>query len=462
MAFTRERGITELYQDDPERADAVLFGRRTAKPEGDVGRRGFLQGAGLATMAAAVGGAIPFAANMPAGLVPAAFAQTPAAPPAPAAPAAPAAAAGPKLLKMDGKAELIVLQDRPLNAETPPHLLDDEVTPTANFFIRNNGLPPDAPSDPQAWKIKIDGEVNSALELSVGELATRFPQVTLRLQLECGGNGRSFFTPEARGNQWGNGAIGCAEWTGVRLADVLKAAGVKPSAVYTGHYGADVALSGAPGTPTISRGVPIDKAMNENTLIATRMNGQPIPLMHGGPVRLVVPGYPGSTSHKWLTRIWVRDKIHDGPGMGGASYRVTKIPMVPGGTTPDSNLVIMESMPVRSIITNIPNGTELPPGIRNLVVRGHAWAGERMVRSVAVSINYGTAWTPVAQLNPPPNRFAWQNWQTTVTLPSEGYFEIWCRATDQDGNMQPHVAGNWNPQGYGANPIARVAVMAKA
>jgi DMSO/TMAO reductase YedYZ molybdopterin-dependent catalytic subunit len=458
MASKRERGLGELYRDDPERADALVFGRRAAKVEGEVDRRGFLRGAGLAAMSAAVGGAIPFAANMPAGLIPAALAQTPpAAPPA----AAPAAPPGPKLLSMDGKAALVVLQDRPLNAETPTHLLDDDVTPIENFFIRNNGLVPEAPRDPAAWKIKIDGEVNTPLELTVGELATRFTNVTAQLQLECGGNGRSFFQPEARGNQWGNGAVGCAEWTGVRLMDVLKAAGLKPSAVYTAHYGADPTLTGSTETPTISRGVPIAKAMDDNTLIATRMNGQPIPLIHGGPVRLVVPGYPGSTSHKWLTRIWIRDKEHDGPGMTGAAYRVTRTPIVPGGTTPDSNLRVLESMPVRSVITNIPNGTTLPDGVRDLVVRGHAWAGERMVRTVAVSINYGTSWA-LTQLNPPPNRHAWQNWQTTVTLPSAGYFEIWSRATDQDGNMQPHVAGNWNPQGYGANPVQRVAVLVKA
>ena len=124
--------------------------------------------------------------------------------------------------------------------------------------------------------------------------------------LECGGNGRSQFTPEARGNQWTTGGAGCPEWTGVRLGDVLKAAGLKSSAVYTAHYGADLHLSGDATKPTISRGVRLAKAMEEHTLIAFKLNGKDLPAIHGGPVRLIVPGWAGSASHKWLTRIWIR------------------------------------------------------------------------------------------------------------------------------------------------------------
>lgn len=445
MSRKPERGFIELYRNDPERAEALIFGRR-AGPS----RRGFLKGAGLASMAAAVGGAIPFAANMPAGLVPAAFAQA----------ASGTAPAAPKMLQMAGKVPLILLQEKPLVAETPEHLLDDEVTPTDKFFIRNNGGIPDQPADPKAWKIKVDGEVNSPLELSVGELENRFPMVTLQLQLECGGNGRNQFVPEARGNQWGNGAIGCAQWTGVRLADVLKAAGLKSSAVYTAHYAADPHLSGE-ARPTISRGVRLPKAMDEHTLIATRMNGEPVPLIHGAPVRLVVPGWPGSASQKWLTRIWVRDKEHDGPGMTGTSYRVARTPMIPGGKPDDANMAIMESMPVRSIVTNVKHGTELSAGTRRLDLRGAAWAGDKAVREVHVSIDYGATWQAVS-LAQPKNKHAWQRWTAAVALPSAGYYEIWSRATDADGRAQPHVAGNWNPQGYGANAVSRVAVLSKA
>jgi sulfite oxidase len=439
MPNTPERSIEELYRD-PERADALIFGRKT-----DVGRRGFLGGAGLAAMSAAIGGAIPFAANMPGGLIPAAFAQG-AEPPK-----------GPQYLNFPGKSDkLVVLGERPLVAETPEQWLDDDTTPTDKFFVRNNGQIPEAASNPDSWKIVVDGEVNQKLELTLGELKSRFRPVTRRLILECGGNGRSFFTPQARGNQWTNGGAGSAEWTGVPLVDVLQAAGVKPSAVFTGHYGADRSLADA-SKDALSRGVPMQKAMDANNLIVFAMNGQPLSNIHGGPVRLVIPGWPGSVSSKWLTRVWVRDKVHDGAGMGGTSYRVAIKPMVPGDRVDPDNFRDLESMPVRSIITSPANGTSFGKEVREVRLRGAAWAGDLTVQRVDVSIDYGATWQP-AQLQGPKNPYDWQRWTATVRVPSEGYYEIWTRATDSRGTMQPHIAGNWNPQGYGANPMHRVAI----
>jgi sulfite oxidase len=439
MVKKTERSLDELYAD-PERADALVFRRTTG-----VGRRGFLGGAGLAAMSAAVGGAIPFAANMPGGLVPAALAQG-AEPPK-----------GPQYLNFPGKSDkLVVLGDRPLVAETPENVLDDDTTPTDKFFVRNNGPTPEAASNPDSWKLVIDGEVNQKLELTLGELKSRFRPVTRRLVLECGGNGRSYFTPQARGNQWTNGGVGCAEWTGVRLIEVLQAAGVKPSAVFTGHYGADRSLAD-PTKDAISRGVPIRKAMDENNLIVFAMNGQPLSNIHGGPVRLLVPGWPGSVSAKWLTRVWVRDKVHDGAGMGGTSYRVAIKPMVPGDRVDPDNFRDLESMPVRSIITSPANGTSFGKEVREVKLRGAAWAGDLTVRQVDVSIDYGATWQTV-QLEGPKNPYDWQRWTASVRVPSEGYYEIWTRATDSKGIMQPHIAGNWNPQGYGANPMHRVAI----
>ena len=323
-----ERLIDELYADDAERADAIVFGRRT-----EVSRRGFLGGAGLAVMSAAVGGPIVYSASMPAGLIPAAFAQE-AKKDAPAA--APEPPAGPQKLSFPGKdANLIVLGDKPLVAETPEHLLDDDTTPTSKFFIRNNGQIPEQAKEPDAWKLTIDGEVNKPLEITVGELKKRAQPRTYRMVLDCGGNCRSFFTPQARGNQWTNGGAGCAEWTGVPLAALLRAAGVKSSVVYTANYGTDVHLSGDPKRVTLSRGVPIAKAMNEYSLLVWAMNGQPLENIHGGPLRLVHPGWPGSASHKWLSKITLRDRVHDGQGMLGTSYRVAIKPMMPGGNLAD-------------------------------------------------------------------------------------------------------------------------------
>jgi DMSO/TMAO reductase YedYZ molybdopterin-dependent catalytic subunit len=276
--------------------------------------------------------------------------------------------------------------------------------------------------------------------------------------LECGGNGRSFFSPKASGNQWTNGGAGCAEWTGVRLADVLKTAGVKPTGIYTAHYAADLHLSGDASKPTLSRGVRMAKAMDPDSMIVWAMNGQPLPNIHGGPVRLMIPGWAGSASQKWLTRIVIRDKEHDGPGMTGTSYRLTIKPMVPGTKADPKNFKILESMPVRSIITSPGNGTKLPAGTRDVKLRGASWAGDFTVRRVDVSTDYGVTWQPT-KIEKAKNRYDWQRWTASVKLPRDGYYEIWARAMDSRGQMQPHVAPNWNPSGYGGNPMHRVAVL---
>jgi sulfite oxidase len=397
-------------------------------------------------MGATLGAAIPFAGRMPAGTLPELLARPASAqtPPAP--------------FRMEGKNDLILLGDRPLVAETPEHQLDEPVTSFRNHFIRNNGQMPEPVADADSWSFTIDGEVNTPLTLKVGELRTRFPVVTMQLQMECGGNGRASFAPETRGNQWGNGAISNAEWTGVRLRDVLNAAGLKPSAIYTGHFGADPHLSGATDRQAINRGMRIAKAMDEDTILAFRMNGAPIPHIHGAPLRLVSPGWPASFSQKWLTRIWIRDRMHDGAGMGGTSYRVPAKPIVPGSNNNGADFRELESMPVRAILSSHAHGSRLPTGTRSLDLRGAAWAGDLTARSVHASVDFGATWTEM-QVSAPANRHAWQRWQGRVALPSDGYFEVWYRATDSEGRMQPHAAANWNPQGYSANPISRAAIL---
>ncbi len=408
-----------------------------------VGRRGFI---GFAGMAAALGVAVPFVRNAPNGLVPAAFAQD--------------APDGAAMLAQIGKhPDLAVLGDRPFVAETPEHMLDDDTTPTDKFFVRQNGTPPEAPADADAWTLTIDGKVDQELTLTLAELKEQFENVTYRMVLECGGNGRSFFDPPARGNQWTNGGAGCAEWTGVRLRDVLEAAGIASDAIYTAHFGADTHLSGDPDVEVISRGMPIEKALEEHSLIVWEMNGQPLPTEHGGPLRLVIPGWPGSLSHKWVERVTLRDVEHDGPGMTGTSYRVPATPMIPGSEPEGVSFVILESMPVRAIVTSPANGTRLDEGARSVALRGAAWNGDEGVAAVHVSIDFGATWQEV-DLQAPRNRYDWRRWTAEVELPSAGYFEVWVRATDENGVSQPHVAGNWNPQGYGGNPMHRVAVLA--
>jgi sulfite oxidase len=417
-------------------------------------RRGFLGSTGLAAIGAAIGGSMTFS-DQTGGLISSASAQGA---PAPAA-AAPAAPKGPQLLKFPGKNEgLVVLGDRPLVAETPESLLDDETTPIEKFYIRNNGQLPDEAKDADAWKIVIDGEVENRIEITVGELKKKYRAVTYRMVLECGGNGRSAFSPPARGNQWSNGGAGCAEWTGVALADVLKDAKPKSSAIYTSHYAADLHLSGDSTKQPISRGVRLEKAMEPHTLLVWAMNGKPLPNIHGGPVRLVVPGWAGSASQKWLTRITLINKEHDGPGMTEFSYRVPIKPMIPGDKGDPKNFRILESMPVRSIITAPANGTKIAAGTKELQLRGASWAGDLTVKQVDISIDWGATWHK-AELAAPKNKFDWQRWTAAMKLPSDGYYEVWVRATDQNGVMQPHQAGLWNPQGYGGNAMHRIAVL---
>ena len=367
--------------DDPDRVERA-------------DRRRFMRGASLAAMGAVAGFTIPFEKNMPAGLVPAAFAQDD---------------------PLAGKDGLTLLGDRPVNAETPAHLLDDPITPTERHFIRNNGQLP-FEMDAASRTLTVDGFVDNPMTMTIADLRENFEVVTRALHIECGGNGRSAFDPPARGNQWTVGAVACSEWTGVRLKDVLEAAGVQAAAVYTGHEGADVHLSGDPEKFPLSRGLPIEKALDDDVLIAFEMNGGPIHPMNGAPMRLVVPGWPGSCSQKWLTRIWVRDQVHDGEKMGGQSYRVPAYPVAPGTDVPNEDMVIMEAMPVKSIVTFPANGEETA---LTTEVRGHAWVGDRTVEKLEVSIDFG-ATLAEAELDDPVNRGAWQNWRTNVDFPQAG------------------------------------------
>lgn len=365
-----------------------------------------------------------------------------------------------RTLRFQGKSrDLILLGDRPLVAETPEHLLDDDTTPAELMFIRNNGRIPERTRDPEAWSLRIDGEVENALSLTLSALRTNYQPMTRRLLIECGGNGRSFLEPPVRGNRWTHGGAACPEWTGVRLADVLRTARVKPSAVFSAHYGADPSNTDA-SKPALSRGVPIAKLLDDNNLLVWAVNGEPLPLAHGFPLRLIVPGWPGSVSAKWLTRIWIRDRHHDGPGMTGISYKVPICPMPPptGGAKYDqSNLKDLESMPVRAIITSPADGARIAAGSKTVALRGASWAGDFKVRQVDISTDCGETWQ-AADLTPPKNAYDWQRWTATVNAPSSDHMDIIARATDERGVTQPLRADNWNPHGVGVNPVHHITV----
>jgi DMSO/TMAO reductase YedYZ molybdopterin-dependent catalytic subunit len=379
---------------------------------------------------------------MPAGLIPVALAQD----------------AEP--FQIAGKEGLTILNDRPVLAEAPAHLLDDAVTPGKHLFIRNNGVAPVPEAlNPVKWTLEIAGEsCEKPTTFTLKELKEKFEHHTLQMVLECAGNGRSEFNPPTHGTQWTTGAVGCPKWTGVRLRDVLKHCGIKEDAVYIGYYGADIHLSGDLKKTTISRGVPIKKAMEDESLIVFAMNGEDIPWLNGHPLRLMLGGWPASTCGKWLKKIVIRDREHDGEKMTGDAYRMPRYPVAPGSKVPEEDMVIIESMPVKSLVTFPKSGLSHPLA-DVLTLRGHAWAGENEVAEVHVSLDFGATWSKT-ELAKPVNRFAWQRWTTQVRFPKKGYYEVWARATDDQGRSQPMILPGWNPKGYLNNTCHRIAIQA--
>ena len=437
--MTKQIGLHKLFSNDKSRADEITWGRRV----NPMTRRGFIRGSGLAAMSGMLGASIPFAEYMPGGLIPALFAQSD------------------EPFRLQGKEGLRILNDRPINAETPAHLLDDKITPASRLFVRNNGIPPELSNiDVNKWTLDINGEsVVEAKTLSLQALKRNFEHHTLQLQIECGGNGRAEFSPPARGNQWSTGAIGCPEWTGVRLRDVLEYCGIKEDAVYIAYEGADLHLSGDPSKRAISRGVPLNKALEDESMLVWAMNGEALPLLHGYPLRMICAGWPASVNGKWLNRIMIRNRLHDGAKMLGQSYRVPCKPIAPGTAVTDKDMCIIESMPVKSLITFPKSGLELKMG-SPLYIRGHAWAGDLAVNRVLTSIDFGASWQDTS-LKKPVNRLAWQHWSASVNFPEPGYYEVWARATDENGTSQPMILPAWNPRGYLNNACHRIAIQVR-
>lgn len=400
-------------------------------------RRAFLKRSILGTLAFTLGTDVVFSNNMPEGYIPVALSST-----------------DPFSLR-EKHPEMVKLNEKPWNIETPAHLLDDDVTPEDKMFLRNNGLIPENIAA-ESWTLTIDGEAVAKKKVfTLEQLKRDFQAYTYQLVIECGGNGRYGFYPATSGNQWKEGAVSCARWTGVRLRDLLQSAGVNNKAVYIGYYGKDLHLSGNPGETVISRGVPISKAMEDETLVAFAMNGKDIPLAHGYPLRLVIGGWPGSVSGKWIDRISVRDKVHDGAKMS-SSYRIPIHPLEPGSKLEEANSQIIESMPVRSVITYPKSGAMITLG-RVISLRGHAWAGDLSVAEMFVSIDFGATWQQ-CKVKKPVNRLAWQRWNADVKFDRPGYYEVWARAVDSEGKSQPMVIPAWNPKGYLNNSCHRIAV----
>jgi DMSO/TMAO reductase YedYZ molybdopterin-dependent catalytic subunit len=406
----------------------------------DASRRRLLAGA------AGAGALAPFAPVL---------AQAPAAPaaPAPSEPPPPGTI-GNDAIKAEKAKSMQYHSERPLTGSVPAHEHDFDVTPSDRMFVRNNLLTPDI--DINAHRLTIKGLVDKELVFSIEQLRSSFAAVTLQGMLECAGSGRSMYSPRASGTPWlDTGGMGCPKWTGVRLADVLKAAGVKASGAHVAGQGGDPGM--VPTAAPVIRSIPMRKAMDENTLVAWAMNDAPLPKVHGYPLRLVVPGWVGSASTKWLHTLTVLDAPFKGTFMTN-SYIAPKWPIQPGTKMPPE-VVSTEAWPVKSMITSPAPNARFKGGQR-ITVRGRAWVGEGEIDRVEISSDEGKTWQR-ARLARSPDKYAWRTFTLDVTPERFGYTTFLARAWDDRGNPQPAVP-YWNPLGYFWNGWHRVGVLVEA
>ncbi|MCS7101400.1 MAG: sulfite oxidase [Burkholderiaceae bacterium] len=383
-----------------------------------------------------------------------AFAQAPVQPSAPAPAPVPGTIPNAEVLKGKDMSVFRVHSERPLTGSVSAEHHDFDVTPTNRMFIRNNLLTPEI--DAAKHRLTVKGLVERELTFSVEELKRNFKAVTIQAMLECAGAGRTAYQPTPRGTPWSpTGGMGCPRWTGVRLADVLKAAGIRANAVHVAGQGADFGEV-ATAAPVI-RSIPVAKAMEPNTLIVWDMNGEPLPPVHGFPIRLLVPGWAGSASTKWLTTLTVLDAPFKGTYMDD-SYRMPRYPVAPGDRMP-ADTVSTEACPVKSMITSPAPNAKYKLG-DPILVRGKAWVGEGAIERVEISLDEGVTWQR-AQLDPPGDKYAWRGFRFLFRPTRPGYQTFLARAWDDKGNAQPIVA-TWNPLGYFWNGIHRVGVIVEA
>ena len=353
-------------------------------------------------------------------------------------------------VKKEKAAAMQYHSERPLTGSVPAHEHDFDVTPSDRMFVRNNLLTPDVNAAQHPLVVK--GLVDKELAFTLDELRSAFPVVTLQGMLECAGSGRTNYQPRPSGTPWSpTGGMGCPKWTGVRLADVLRAAGVKSDAAHVAGQGVDPGMIAT--APAVIRSIPLAKALDEDTLIAWDMNGAPLPKVHGFPLRLVVPGWVGSASTKWLSTLSVLDAPFKGTYMT-ASYVQPKWPVEPGQKMPPDT-VSTEAWPVKSMITS-PAPNARFKGAERIVVRGRAWVGEGSIDRVEVSSDEGRSWQQ-ATLGPAGDRFAWRTFTFEFQPQRFGYQTFVARAWDDRGNAQP-MESAWNPLGYFWNGVHRVGV----
>ncbi len=326
---------------------------------------------------------------------------------------------------------LILREKDPENLEFPFSTLSTFITPNEQFFIRSHFAVPKL--NPRSWRLTVEGLVDRPLEISYKDLLN-LPSRSMMMTLECAGNSRIFLTPKVGGLQWGLGAVGNAEWTGVPLAVVLERAGVRPGAVEVVLEGADAGEikkdPQSPGKIHFARSLPLEKALRSDVVLAYEMNGTQLPVAHGFPLRAVVPGWYAMASVKWLTRIVVTDRVFQGY-FQTADYTYWHqregLPI---------QLLPVAEIEVKAQIAR-PALHEVVPAHSVYRMHGAAWAGESEVAKVEVSTNAGRTWK-AAELLSASSRYAWCLWEYRWrTPPRVGRYIVMARATDARGRVQP-------------------------
>jgi DMSO/TMAO reductase YedYZ molybdopterin-dependent catalytic subunit len=343
------------------------------------------------------------------------------------------------------EAGLIFQRADPLNCETPlGALIGGSVMPTAHFYVRNHFQIPKL--DPLTWRLDVGGLVDRPLSLSLRDLHN-MPSLTLTVAMECAGNGRSLLAPPTEGEQWGLGAVGVAEWTGVPLVEVLDQAGVKTTAgevLFRGADGGTVAARS--GVTRFERSLNLDVARDPDVLLAYAMNGEALPVEHGHPLRLVVPGWYGVTSVKWLTEIEAIGSAFTGYFQFDRYFYEWE----------RNGQVVKEPVTlqrVRSLIVEPAPDGEVEQGV--LAVRGLAWSGAGPIARVDVSVGNGI-WE-AARLAGDQHGYGWQRWELITRISGAGSATLKARATDLAGHTQPERP-EWNRLGYGSNAIQEVSI----
>ncbi|HST09840.1 MAG TPA: sulfite oxidase [Terriglobales bacterium] len=351
-------------------------------------------------------------------------------------------------LAIPGKEDLIIRSYRFFDLETPVEYFNTWLTPAEHFFVRNHMHEPST-LDASTWKLSVGGEVEKPFTITLAELA-KLESHSIVNTLECAGNGRAFHSPKVPGVQWQKGAVGTGRFSGPRLHDLLQRAGVKAEGKHVMFRGLDE----VPGkVPPFIRSIPIEKAMDPDTLVATQLNGAPLPKHNGFPARAMVPGWIGAASCKWLTEIKVLDKEFEGNFMS-PGYRMPNQPVKPGEAVKPEDTHPVTVLNVKSIITAPLEGSNAQS--RVLTIKGVGWAGEAEVTRVDVSTDGGTSWQ-AAELGKDHARYAWRLFEYKWKAPRAGDFTILSRATDSQGRTQP-TTPVWNPSGYLNNAIDQVKV----